>query len=196
MKPLKAHLPVFCLFSAILILALAIILAPSSRKDPSGLAKKEFESKDLLAENQSVPLSAPEKGAALTGPSKYSNPRDSVEAKKQAWAALLANHPYYTRPAKTPEEWKTVPKQDRPDLAMEQDFLMTMDPSLGRVPFERLRQANEEMALRLLEKSAISGIDWQERGPDNVGGRTRALVFDPNDPTDKKVWAGGVSGGL
>lgn len=121
---------------------------------------------------------------------------DSIEAKKQAWAALLSNHPYYTRPAKTPEEWKTVPKQDRPDLAMEQDYLMTMDPALGGVPFERLRQANEEMGLRLLEKSAISGIDWQERGPDNVGGRTRALVFDPNDPTDKKVWAGGVSGGL
>ena len=37
---------------------------------------------------------------------------------------------------------------------------------------------------------------WVERGPNNVGGRTRALLFDPNDPTNKRVFAGGVSGGL
>jgi len=42
------------------------------------------------------------------------------------------------------------------------------------------------------------GIDnnWVERGPDNVGGRTRAVMFDPNDPTNETVFAGGVSGGL
>ncbi len=37
---------------------------------------------------------------------------------------------------------------------------------------------------------------WQERGPNNVGGRTRTLMIDPNDPTKKKVWTGNVSGGL
>lgn len=39
-------------------------------------------------------------------------------------------------------------------------------------------------------------VKWQERGPMNVGGRTRTLMFDPNDPTGKKLWAGSVSGGL
>ncbi|MBO6515849.1 MAG: hypothetical protein JJ975_04785 [Bacteroidia bacterium] len=39
-------------------------------------------------------------------------------------------------------------------------------------------------------------VTWQERGPLNVGGRTRTLMFDPNDPTGKKLWAGSVSGGL
>jgi len=39
-------------------------------------------------------------------------------------------------------------------------------------------------------------VVWEERGPMNVGGRTRTLVFDPNDPTGKKLWAGSVSGGL
>ena len=29
-----------------------------------------------------------------------------------------------------------------------------------------------------------------------MGGRTRTLMFDPNDPTFSKVWAAGVSGGL
>lgn len=35
-----------------------------------------------------------------------------------------------------------------------------------------------------------------ERGPLDVGGRTRGILFDPNDQTRKKVWAGGVTGGL
>ncbi len=39
-------------------------------------------------------------------------------------------------------------------------------------------------------------VKWEERGPRNVGGRTRTMVFDPNDPTGKKLWAGSVSGGL
>ena len=35
---------------------------------------------------------------------------------------------------------------------------------------------------------------WQSLGPDNVGGRTRTLVFDPRNPD--RMLAGGVSGGV
>lgn len=38
------------------------------------------------------------------------------------------------------------------------------------------------------------GLTWEELGPDNVGGRTRGLVIDPNEPN--KMWCGGVAGGL
>lgn len=38
--------------------------------------------------------------------------------------------------------------------------------------------------------------NWISRGPDNVGGRTGAIMFDPNDSTNETVFAGGVSGGL
>lgn len=46
--------------------------------------------------------------------------------------------------------------------------------------------------------SAKDGISnqWVERGPYSVGGRVRGIMFDPNDASGKKVWAGGVSGGL
>jgi gliding motility-associated-like protein len=46
--------------------------------------------------------------------------------------------------------------------------------------------------------SSISGLQWQERGPNNVGGRTRALMFDMGDAANgyKRVIAGGVGGGL
>ena len=39
-------------------------------------------------------------------------------------------------------------------------------------------------------------ITWQERGPKNVGGRTRTVIQDPNDPSGQTYWAGSVSGGL
>lgn len=39
-------------------------------------------------------------------------------------------------------------------------------------------------------------ITWTERGPANVGGRTRTIMVDPNDPTKTNVWAASVSGGL
>jgi photosystem II stability/assembly factor-like uncharacterized protein len=45
-----------------------------------------------------------------------------------------------------------------------------------------------------------SGINndliWIERGPNNIGGRTRAIMIDPNDPSGQTIWAGGISGGL
>ena len=37
-------------------------------------------------------------------------------------------------------------------------------------------------------------ISWLDEGPDNVGGRTRAILVDKNDINH--VWAGSVSGGL
>ncbi len=47
-----------------------------------------------------------------------------------------------------------------------------------------------------IESAAIPNVNWAERGPNNVGGRTRALMWDPNDPNTTKVWAGSVSGGI
>jgi len=37
---------------------------------------------------------------------------------------------------------------------------------------------------------------FKEEGPNNIGGRSRSIMLDPNDPTKKKIWAGSVSGGL
>ena len=45
-------------------------------------------------------------------------------------------------------------------------------------------------------KPETNEIKWEERGPSNVGGRSRTLLIDPNDAMSRKVWAGSVSGGL
>lgn len=46
--------------------------------------------------------------------------------------------------------------------------------------------------IRLMERS--KNISFTEEGPDNIGGRTRAIQVDRSDLN--RVWAGGVSGGL
>lgn len=76
------------------------------------------------------------------------------------------------------------------------EILMTKDPKLNRVPRERLMEAKSYTKTLLRKKTAIQNINWTERGPSNVSGRTRAILVDSNDPTGKTIWAAGVAGGL
>jgi len=49
---------------------------------------------------------------------------------------------------------------------------------------------------RSISRSNGLGLQWQELGPDNVGGRTRAILIDKRDTTNNTIYAGGVSGGM
>jgi hypothetical protein len=60
--------------------------------------------------------------------------KDSIEELKQDWTTWVRQHPYSNRSAAFIENLKNIPKTDRPDLAMEQEFLKTVDPVLKRVP--------------------------------------------------------------
>ena len=44
--------------------------------------------------------------------------------------------------------------------------------------------------------SAVPGFNWVSMGPNNIGGRTRAILIDNTDPTHQTLFAGGVSGGI
>ena len=96
------------------------------------------------------------------------------------------------------EEMKASTRKDqRPDLRGLREYLMTYDLSTKRVPKERLLNGIQEVERkRNSYKYArrLTEVDWEERGPNNVGGRTRALMLDPNN--GGKLWAAGVSGGL
>ncbi|MBP7375550.1 MAG: carboxypeptidase regulatory-like domain-containing protein [Pyrinomonadaceae bacterium] len=88
-------------------------------------------------------------------------------------------------------------KKDGPAERLEQEIRMTKDPALGYVPTERLLAAKEYKDALMRDNIApISGVNWKEQGPNNVGGRTRAIMVDPNDGTGNTVWAGSVGGGL
>jgi photosystem II stability/assembly factor-like uncharacterized protein len=86
------------------------------------------------------------------------------------------------------------PAADEPGMAAFHDFLMTFDPETGTMPRERLIAALEQTR-SLSASKQNSTIQWQGI-PCDMGGRTRAIMYDPNDPNQKTVWAGGITGGL
>lgn len=45
-------------------------------------------------------------------------------------------------------------------------------------------------------KEASIKYNWKQRGPGNVGGRTRGLIVDPSDETNNTWYAGSASGGI
>jgi len=90
-----------------------------------------------------------------------------------------------------------------PNKYYEEMWELTMNPALGRPTPEKLYEMQQQLLeerANELEAGRVPGdaMDngWIERGPNNVGGRTRAVMFDPNDPTNETAFAGGVSGGL
>ncbi|KAA0127360.1 T9SS type A sorting domain-containing protein [Chryseobacterium sp. SN22] len=97
-----------------------------------------------------------------------------------------------------------------PNAYNEEDYKRTMDPLTGDNGFYKLAKLNQEIEQgRYAPTKPMSFIPgsgsstgkiinepWIERGPYSVGGRTRAIMYDPNDPAGKRVFAGGVSGGL
>ncbi|MEP1032303.1 T9SS type A sorting domain-containing protein [Ekhidna sp.] len=115
---------------------------------------------------------------------------------KREWVDYIQNHPYSQKADLGKIEG--LPKQDRPDLASQQNFLMTVDPELQYVPTERLLSAfqTQKKLQSRMSADAIAGVTWEERGPNNIGGRTRALMWDPNDANNEKLWAAGVAGGI
>ena len=129
---------------------------------------------------------------AVFGLIYLSNPGDA----KKEWAEYIQNHPFSQKAVLS--EIKDIPRPDRPDLAMQQNFLMIVDPALKTVPVDRLVTAFgiQKQGRTSIASDAISSITWEEKGPNNVGGRTRALMWDPNDADNKKLWAAGIAGGI
>src|SRR6187397_2478567 len=95
-------------------------------------------------------------------------------------------------------------EKDRIDLAIKQEINRTRDPNTNSVPVQRLMQAKNFKDQKLSQlnnnrlATAVPGINWVERGPSNVGGRSRVVWYDLNDAGNgyKKVWAGSIGGGL
>lgn len=71
------------------------------------------------------------------------------------------------------------------------EYFKEMKMMKGDFDSEDWRRAYEQ--LKTMDRSR-SSLDWIEQGPDNIGGRTRAICIDRNDVNH--LWAGSVSGGL
>ncbi len=91
-------------------------------------------------------------------------------------------------------------KPDQPDFAALHEYLITFDPSTKKVPKERLLKSLEftkaqSIKGKLMKESVVDQILWKNV-PANIAGRIRKMVFDPSDVSNKKIWAGSVTGGL
>jgi hypothetical protein len=97
---------------------------------------------------------------------------------------------------------------DQPDAAAE-FYAMKHAAPPGVDPHERYATARARMESMEHYSTAASRIEghrrattesttvftpWQFLGPGNIGGRTRALVFDPSN--ERTLYAGGISGGI
>ena len=121
---------------------------------------------------------------------------------------LLA--PFLDLPAQQSEEDDHVlsGQTDNPSARAEYERWKRADPATGQIP-AGIREAELQFAAGLPSRASIasaeqkasgtaaagiSGIFWNERGPANQGGRTRAVAVDAGD--DRVFLAGGVSGGM
>jgi hypothetical protein len=87
-------------------------------------------------------------------------------------------------------------EMDGVQQAIQQEIRMTRDPRTNTVPIERLVFAKQQMENVQARVNRLAALTWQERGPNNVGGRTRAIMIDRRDATGNTVFAASVSGGL
>jgi len=63
-------------------------------------------------------------------------------------------------------------------------------------PKDELKVREQIKERATLKSSSTNDLNWIEMGPDNIGGRTRALIFDNRDPNGNTIYAAGVTGGV
>ena len=132
----------------------------------------------------------------------YPNSENSeINRLREQHISFLESHPYNESLKLSKKERKNL--RIPPNKYFEEQYLLEMNPALGRPTREKVKALQQKLAKSrtlngLTGKVPGEKLDnvWIERGPNNVGGRTRAIMFDPNDSTNETVFAGGVSGGL
>ncbi len=106
---------------------------------------------------------------------------------------------YYSNPVKPKlnKEIKEKGKYDEPDMfdkfqheIRTRDGKSSTDYGLNYLMQELTKSQQRS---RLFKTTALN---WVERGPGNVSGRTRGIIVDTSDATNKTWFAGSVSGGI
>ncbi len=95
----------------------------------------------------------------------------------------------------------SIGDSDNPNARDEMEFLIQRDPVANAIP-KNIRLAEREFARRiptqealaLAKGDAVQDLVWTERGPNNVGGRTRVFAVDVANPGT--LIAGSVAGGI
>lgn len=78
--------------------------------------------------------------------------------------------------------------------ASEYLFDMRKNAETNSIDLADVATARQEAAQLRNNAQRNLSLEWVERGPDNIGGRTRAIIFDKDNP--EIMFAGGVGGGV
>ncbi|MCX6234040.1 MAG: T9SS type A sorting domain-containing protein [Bacteroidetes bacterium] len=74
--------------------------------------------------------------------------------------------------------------------------LLRINQVTGLVNPSDVLRARQEVVKSIAASERGLGLTWEEAGPDNFAGRTRALLLDHRDATNKTLYAAGVAGGI
>lgn len=99
-----------------------------------------------------------------------------------------------------------VEKEYSDEQRIQQEFLMLRDPQTNKIP-KNIKYLEQQFASTLPKRYSYimqkgtqiknaQVLSWTERGPNNVGGRVRALGIDIRTTVTPTILAGGVSSGL
>lgn len=93
----------------------------------------------------------------------------------------------------------SIGSEDDPEARALWEWMRLHDPATGEIP-STIYQQEIAFAQGLPVRDHGSGKQrvsmWTQRGPFNVGGRTRGLIRDVSDVTGNTLLAGGISGGV
>jgi uncharacterized protein (TIGR03437 family) len=190
-----------CLAAAALTFSIAQVAASGKRKSkPAATAKTAQPQKGRRAAVKPAPtLSRPERQTEWT----------PFRAELPAWLNEL-----YAPAGEGSAVWQRQKgkRADQPDKAFEYFMQKRLPEGETELPFERYVEAMEAMEQMPLHSTAdnrwvqsrseLAGLapdqqrlgTWTWLGPGNIGGRTRAIVFHPQNPDI--IYAAGVSGGV
>ena len=73
------------------------------------------------------------------------------------------------------------------------EFMRLRNPATEQIPAD-ISEREYQFLVQMPTPKSLTNWEWQQRGPVNVGGRTRAIALDVNN--ENRILAGGVSGGL
>ena len=88
---------------------------------------------------------------------------------------------------------------DKPEGIFQYLKEITTPPGAGSSGYKPNYAYNEFLKAKVhasKKKASLSSFQWIQRGPVNVGGRTRCILVDPDDPFKKTWFAGTASGGI
>jgi hypothetical protein len=114
---------------------------------------------------------------------------------------LLINLPRYESPSRLQTAGEMSGHDENPHARAQWELERLRDPKTGFIPTD-IRRKELAFASRLDRQNSAfknnaqssQSLSWNERGPGNIGGRTRALAFDISN--DNIIMAASVAGGL